>query len=114
MQRMIAYCGLTCTECPAYVATQADDREGLERVAAQWREMFNEPRITADSVICDGCLSEGRLSAYCSMCEIRACAPEREVENCAHCVDYGCEKLEGFLVHAPEARATLEQIRQQL
>lgn len=114
MERMIAYCGLTCTECPAYVATQADDREGLERVAAQWREMFNEPRITADSVICDGCLGEGRLSSYCSICEIRACAPERGVKNCAHCADYGCEKLESFLVHASEARAMLEQIRQQL
>ncbi|NIV31664.1 MAG: DUF3795 domain-containing protein, partial [Anaerolineae bacterium] len=22
---MIAYCGLVCTECPAYIATQAND-----------------------------------------------------------------------------------------
>jgi hypothetical protein len=112
--RIIAYCGLVCTECPAYVASQADDREALERVAAQWREQFYEPRITADTVICDGCLGEGRLSGYCSTCEIRACALERGVVNCAHCADYACEKLESFFPHASEARETLDRIRLEL
>lgn len=51
--KTIAYCGLICSECPAYVATQADDWEALERTAAQWRKQFNEPSITADSVVCD-------------------------------------------------------------
>jgi hypothetical protein len=36
--RIIAYCGLVCTDCPAYIATQADDRVALERVAAQRTE----------------------------------------------------------------------------
>ncbi len=113
---IIAYCGLTCNNCPAYTATQADDRAALEQVAAQWREAFNSPEITADSIICDGCLGTngGRFSGYCSMCEIRACAVERGKVNCAHCADYACEKLEGFFVHAPEARATLDGIRQSL
>jgi hypothetical protein len=110
MDSMIAYCGLTCTDCPAYLATQADDRQALERVAAQWREQFNEPRITADAVICDGCLGEGRLSGYCSMCEIRACAVEGGVTTCARCTDYACDKLEAFFQHAPEPRALLDQL----
>jgi predicted nucleic acid binding AN1-type Zn finger protein len=110
MDKMIAYCGLTCTDCPAYLATQADDRQALERVAAQWREQFNEPRITADAVICDGCLGGGRLSGYCSMCQIRVCAVERGVANCAHCADYACDKLDAFFQHAPEARAFLDQL----
>lgn len=25
MDKMIAFCGLTCTECPAFIATQKDD-----------------------------------------------------------------------------------------
>lgn len=49
MDKMIAYCGLVCTNCPAYVATQADDRDALEKVAAQWREQFNSPEITNDT-----------------------------------------------------------------
>ena len=34
MKRIIAFCGLVCTECPAFIATQKDDREALEQVAA--------------------------------------------------------------------------------
>ena len=51
MNQMIAYCGLTCTDCPAYVATQENDREALENVAAEWREEYNAPGITVDDVL---------------------------------------------------------------
>lgn len=115
MDKIIAYCGLVCTDCPAYIATQADDREALERTAAQWREAFNSPEITADSIICDGCLATGaRLASYCSVCELRACAMGRGVVNCAHCSDYACEKLKGFHGPASEAWAVLDGIRQSL
>jgi len=109
--RMIAYCGLVCTDCPAYVATQADDREALERVAAQWREEYNAPDITVESVICDGCLDGGRKCSHCAECEIRACGVERGVVNCAHCDEYVCGKLEEFFGFVPDARETLDEIR---
>jgi len=113
MDKIIAYCGLNCAECPAYLATQASDMEALERVAAEWRVAFNAPEITAAGIVCDGCLPSigGRLSGYCGMCEIRACAIERALPHCAACVDYGCAKLEGFLTGAPNARQTLAQLR---
>jgi hypothetical protein len=115
MDKMIAYCGLVCTDCPAYIATQADDREAMERVAAQWRTEFNAPNITVEYVICDGCLAgDGRLGGHCLECEIRACGVARGVANCAYCDDYGCAKLEGFLGFVPTARATLEAIRKSL
>ena len=115
MKRMVAFCGLVCTDCPAYTATQANDRATLEKVAAQWREEFNAPEITAESVICDGCLpKDGRKVSYCSTCEIRACGVGRGVANCAHCSDYGCVKLEKFLGSAPKARMTLEELRRSL
>ena len=112
MDRMIAYCGLVCTDCPAYVATQADDREALERVAAQWRKEYNAPTITVESVICDGCLGEsGHKCSHCAECKIRACAVARGVANCAHCADYACETLEGFFGFVPDARETLDEVR---
>jgi hypothetical protein len=115
MDKIIAYCGLVCTDCPAYIATQADDRAALERVAAQWREEYNAPDITVESVICDGCLgSNGRYCSHCFECEIRACGMDRSVINCAYCADYACEKLEGFFGLVPEARVTLDGIRQSL
>jgi hypothetical protein len=112
VDKTIAYCGLVCTDCPAYVATQADDRAALEQVAARWREEYNSPDISVESVICDGCLgSNGRHCSHCFECEVRACGMARGVANCAHCPDYACEKLDGFLSFVPEARATLDGIR---
>jgi hypothetical protein len=112
VDKIIAYCGLVCIDCPAYIATQADDQAALEKVAAQWREAFNAPDITADSIICDGCLGDaGRKCGHCADCEIRACGVERGVANCAHCADYACAKLEGFFGFVPDARVVLDQIR---
>jgi hypothetical protein len=115
MNKIIAYCGLTCTDCSAYIATQADDRAALEQVAAQWRKEYNAPGITVESVICDGCLTdEGRKCSHCFECKIRACAMARGVLNCAHCADYGCEELESFFGFVPDARTVLDGIRQSL
>ena len=115
MDKIIAYCGLVCSDCPAYIATQANDQAALERVAAHWREEFNAPDITVEFVVCDGCLTDdGRKCGHCSECNIRACGVERGVVNCAHCSDYTCEKLEGFFKFAPDARATLDGIRRSL
>jgi hypothetical protein len=112
MDRMVAYCGLVCTDCPAYVATQADDRAALERMAEQARAKFNAPDITVESVACDGCLaSDGRLGGYCLECQVRACGIERGVINCAYCDEYACDELGAFLGGAPGARATLDGIR---
>ena len=112
MEIIVAYCGLTCTECEAYLATQANDRTALERVAAKWREEYHNPNVTVDYVICDGCLAgNGRLGGHCPDCDIRTCAVARGVTNCAYCDDYGCDRLEGFFSFVPTARAALDAIR---
>ncbi len=108
---LIAYCGLNCSKCDAYKATQAQDEEALERVAAGWRENF-DPTLTAATIRCDGCLAtEGPLCSYCAECPIRACAMDHGVQNCAQCPAYGCETLEGFFSHAPEMREVLDKMR---
>ncbi len=112
MDRIIAFCGLTCNDCPAYTATKADDRAALERLLAEWRVQFNKPDMDLSAVTCDGCIGEGRHGGYCVACPVRACGVARGVENCAHCLDYqGCGTLDAFLANIPSARATLEQIR---
>ena len=116
MDKIIAYCGLVCSDCPAYIATQADDMEALAGVAAQWSKEYNAT-FTAESCICDGCTSGSeRLSSYAASggCPVRVCAVGRGVINCAHCDDYGCEKITHFFTFAPDAKATLERTRQTL
>ena len=110
MDKIIAYCGLVCSDCPAYIATQANDPDALERVARQWREEYNAPDTTVESVVCDGCLGDGRKSAYCPQCDIRACGVSRGVANCGYCPDYACEKLERFFGMVPNARSVLDQV----
>ncbi len=114
MDGMIAYCGLVCTDCPAYQATKADDAEALERVAAQWREEYSAPDTTAESVVCDGCLGDGRKASHPATCEIRACGVEHGVANCAHCADYACEKLTDLFGQAPDAKKVLDGVKASL
>jgi hypothetical protein len=114
MDKMIAYCGLVCTECEAYTATKANDAAAIEQIARKWAEDYGAP-ITPEGVWCDGCLSSGpRLCAHCGQCEVRGCALSRGVVNCAHCADYGCEIIAGFIANVPQAKTVLEEIRASL
>jgi len=114
MDRIIAYCGLVCSECPAYLASQTNDQEALERVAAEWRVEYNAPGMTAEYVVCDGCLGQGRHCGHCAECDIRACGVRHGVANCAHCKDYPCTRLAGFLEAVPPAKVVLEEVHRSL
>jgi len=111
MEKLIAYCGLDCGKCPAFIATQKDDKEGLAKTAAQWAEQF-KVEVKPEDVVCDGCITPSpKKASYCNMCEIRSCCVEKELENCALCSEYACEKLTEFFEHAPEAEEGLKEQR---
>jgi hypothetical protein len=83
----------------------------LTELADFWSKKTGR-EINADSMQCDGCLSDsGRLSGYCSICGIRKCAAEKKLDNCAFCADYLCKQLSDFLKHAPKAEKNLKAIR---
>ncbi len=114
MEKMIAYCGLVCTECPAFIATQNDDDAKRKETAELWTKQFNHD-FKPEDINCDGCLATtGRVFSYCNICEVRKCGVERGVANCAYCNDYGCKKLDKFFEMIPEAKTTLEEIRKGL
>jgi len=110
-EKMIAKCGLVCSECPAYIATQKNDDVLRADTARKWSEMFKSD-IKPSDINCDGCQSESpRMFSYCSTCEIRICAREKKLATCASCPEYSCKKLDEFLAQVPEARATLDGLR---
>lgn len=114
MERIIAYCGLICSECPAFIATKKDDDELRAKTAEQWSREFGE-EIKPESINCDGCLSvNGRHINYCNVCDVRKCGSDRRVINCAYCDEYGCEKITKFFNSAPNAKANLEEIRKNM
>ena len=95
------------------MATQTNDEAAMQAVVEKWRVEFDHPDMTLADVVCDGCSStSGRLVSYCRQCEIRACAMEKGLENCAFCEAYEtCEKLNGFLANVAVAKENLEAIR---
>ena len=111
MEKMIAYCGLTCTECPAYIATKNGDEEALAKLADQWGAEYDAP-LTIEDCRCNGCLAaEGPWMSHCGECKIRECGRARQVGSCADCSEYACEKLQEFFGVVPDARATLDGLR---
>ena len=115
MAKIQAYCGLDCGDCEAYIATQKNDRDGLEAAAKKWSVQFGAKNISADMCICDGCSTGKRTStAHAASCAIRVCASARGVTTCAHCQDYGCTTLRGFFAFAPVLKDKLEAIRKEI
>jgi hypothetical protein len=113
-EKTIAYCGITCTECPAYIATQKNDNQLRAETAKKWSEMF-KASIKPEDINCDGCPTDSkRLFSQVSVCEIRKCARNKNVKNCAFCAEYPCPKLTKLFGFVPEAKATLEEIRKNI
>ena len=113
-EKMIAYCGLICTECPAYEATKLNDLKKIEEVAALCSKEYNI-EVKPESVWCDGCLVEGKKCDHCGRCEVRACAIKKELNNCGYCADYPCNILTDFFKMAPaDVKDTLDTISQNL
>lgn len=93
----MAYCGLDCSDCAVYVATKTGDDSLRQAFAAhesaRWKIQIEPARLN-----CHGCKDLQPKSGFCATCEVRQCAMERKVEDCATCVEFPCPKLDR--VHA--------------
>ena len=107
----IAHCGIDCSTCPAFRATQADDQALRAATAEEWSKRYGAS-IAADMIYCDGCRQDGQKFDYClSSCEVRRCGVTKGVANCSVCDEYVCERLGTFLKTAPELQEALEALR---
>ena len=117
MEEILAYCGLICHSCPIYLATREKDEEKRHKmrveIARQIKKIYGTEYKTEDVGDCNGCRTEGER-LFCTDCQIRMCANGKNIENCTHCDEYACEKLEKFFVTDPEAKKRLDAIRSTL
>lgn len=116
METMIAYCGLTCDSCPIHLATLEQDKSRQQTmrgsIAEQCSKHYGMNLQPEDITDCDGCRANtGRLFSGCLNCEIRKCASQKNIENCAYCSDYACERLKEHFSHDPSAQIRLEEVR---
>lgn len=85
MRDMIAYCGLNCEKCDAYLATIRDDQVLREKTAKLWSKL-NNASILPEHINCEGCRINGVKTVYCdSLCPIRQCALKKAVTTCGDC-----------------------------
>jgi hypothetical protein len=88
------------------------DREVQIRadIAEQIKKHYGQKTSPEDVGDCDGCKAEtGRL--FCTDCQIRICAVEKGIANCAYCDDYPCQQLEKLFTTDVDARKRLDAVR---
>ena len=111
MEELIAFCGIDCSKCPAFIAKATNDNELRKKTADEWSKQFGSA-FNTDEINCDGCTSETDVHiAYCGMCEIRSCGIGKKVKNCAYCDEYPCDKLLKWFENAPDAKKVLDEIK---
>ena len=104
MKDRIAYCGLDCEKCDAYLATVRDDQALREKTAKLWSALNHAP-ILPEHINCQGCRAEGIKTIFCdSLCEIRQCALKKSMTTCGDCPDLETCQIVGEIVSDyPEA-----------
>ena len=114
-EELIAFCGINCIECPAYIAKRTENIELREKTAKEW----SSPDFSVEphEINCDGCITiDQELFTFCNSCKVRICGLEKGVQNCAHCNEYACKKLEGLwdMFKMTEPREILDNIKSDL
>lgn len=106
---MIAFCGLDCEKCDAYVATKNNDQALRKKTAKLWSELNNAP-ILPEHINCEGCRMDGTKTVFCStLCIIRKCATDKGFETCGDCLEkYTCPKVAPVWQSNPQAKRNLE------
>ena len=109
MKDMIAYCGLDCEKCDAYLATVHDDQALREKTAKQWSE-WNHVTILPEHINCEGCRADGVKTFFCSnQCEIRKCALGKGFATCGDCPDMdGCKTVKEIHDFSEDAAKNLK------
>ena len=109
MRNMIAYCGLDCEKCDAYLATINDDQALREKTVKLWAELNNAP-ILPEHINCEGCRVDGLKTVYCdSFCGTRQCALKKGVTTCGDCPDIEtCQTVGMIISNNPDALKNLK------
>ena len=109
MRDMIAYCGLDCEKCDAYLATLHNDQALREKTAKKWSE-WNQVTILPAQINCEGCRTEGVKTEYCSrLCPIRRCAIAKGFPTCGSCPGMDtCQTLSPITSNNPAALQNLK------
>jgi hypothetical protein len=121
---LAAACGTYCGACPAYIAKHSEDDQIEMRLQKRFSSRPTNarkgipPSKWMDGLLCDGCLSGGKLAAHCVDCAIRKCAEDKQHDSrCSDCEDLPCHRITdlvnmGGYLHRKEYLPNLNRIRE--
>lgn len=114
-KNLLSPCGLYCGVCGIYVATRDSNESLQKKLAATYG---TRPSKTA----CRGCMQPEPaecLFQLCNSCLIRACARDKDLNSCAQCDAFPCNKIDTFpfpvarqfmLEFIPQWRAFIDEL----
>jgi len=114
-KRIVGFCGIVCSDCRVFTATQRHDAELKKEVAKSWST--ETEKLEPEDINCEGCFASGeKLLKFCETCAVRRCGYGKNVENCAYCDEFPCVKLTDLWksMESTQQKATLEEIRKGL
>lgn len=105
---------MICSDCPVFVVTQKNDDAERKRVAEMLTKQYRT-EYKLEDISCDGCIGDSsHIWQYCSACEVRKCAREKNVENCTCCPEYSCERLSRFFSRYSRTKEIWDKIRREV
>lgn len=107
MEEILSLCGMRCDLCLAYRPNLERHPENRQVLSDGWFKYFGY-RVPTDEIECDGCFPDGGPTLD-SSCEVKPCVTKRNLETCAGCEEYICDKLAKRLVTFKSIQEKFEQ-----
>jgi hypothetical protein len=97
-----------------YRADHDNNKQKLKTLAQSFAARAGQQFMEND-IRCDGCLGKGRLTPWCSKCQIRLCSKLQSGKvRCSDCGDFPCPRIADFcndgMAHHIEVLENLRQI----
>jgi len=96
MEPVLSRCGYRCDLCLAYRPNIIKNSANRSILSDGWYKYYGF-RLLPESICCDGCMAESP-DLIDQECPVRPCVLEKGLDNCSHCEQFACDKLQERLV----------------
>lgn len=104
--KIIAVCGLICSDCKIYKAPNNPEiaKELVAYFEGQWEN------VKMEDFHCNGC--RDALDCWSTDCWIRDCCTiEKSLDFCFQCQEFACEKLDEWAKNGNEYKRALDNLK---
>ena len=88
---IVSKCGYRCDLCLAY-QPNVEKNDRRKELSDGWFNIYGF-RIEPELIHCEGCVSSESPNLIDKNCPIRPCVVDKNIENCAYCDNFVCEKF---------------------